>query len=107
MDMNSVNVTGRLTADPELRYTNDGKAVTNLRLAVNGRNDRVDFIDVTAWGKVAEAVAEHKGKGDQVAVSGRITTSEWTDDDNKRQFRVGITAEDIVFLARARQKTDA
>ena len=67
MDMNSVNITGRLTDAPTLRYTADGKAVANLRVAVNGRNDRVDFIDVTVWGKPAEAVAEHKTKGTRSA----------------------------------------
>ena len=107
MDMNSVNLTGRLTDDPVLRYTTDGKAVTNFRVAINGRNDRVDFVDVTVWGKTAEAVAEHKGKGDQIAVSGRITTSEWTDDDGKRHFRTGVTADEVNFLAKARNKVEA
>jgi hypothetical protein len=49
VDMNNVNLTGRLTDEPTLRYTNDGKAVANLRLAVNGRNDHVDFLDITVW----------------------------------------------------------
>ncbi len=106
MDMNSVNITGRLTSAPELRHTGNDTAVTTMRLAINGRNDRVDFIDVTVWGKLGEAVAEHKSKGDQVAVSGRITTSEWTDNDDQRHVRVSITADEVVFLARARQTTD-
>ena len=107
MDMNSVNLTGRLTADPELRYTADGKSVVNMRIAVNGRNERVDFIDITVWGKPAESVAEHKTKGDQVAISGRLTTSDWTDDDGKRHFRTGVTAEEVNFLAKARQRAEA
>ena len=105
MDMNSVNLTGRLTADPELRYTNDHTAVVHIRVAINGRNDRVDYIDVTVWGKAAEAVAEHKSKGDQVAVSGRLTTSEWTDDHGQRHFRTGVTADEVNFLAR-KQKVE-
>jgi single-strand DNA-binding protein len=107
MDINSVNLTGRLTDDPTLRFTNDAKAVATLRIAINGRNDRVDFIDVTVWGKTAEAVAEHKGKGDQVAVSGRLTTSDWTDNDGKRHYRTGVTADEVIFLARAKQNTAA
>ena len=108
MDMNSVNLTGRLTANPELRYTaTDAKAVVNFRLAINGRNDRVDFVDVTAWGKVAEAIAEHKSKGDQVAVSGRITSSDWTDDQGGRHFRTTVTADEVNFLAKARNKVEA
>jgi single-strand DNA-binding protein len=107
MDMNSVNLTGRLTADPELRSTADGKTVLNMRVAINGRNDRVDYIDITVWGKGAEAVGEHKSKGDQVAITGRLTTSEWTDDAGKRQFRTGVTADEVNFLARAKQKAEA
>ncbi len=106
MDMNSVNVIGRLTADPELRFTENSVPVASLRIAVNGRNDHVDFIDVTAWGVLAETVVEHKGKGDQIAVTGRITTSEW-DVDGDRRFRAGITADNIVFLARVRQPADS
>ena len=106
MDMNSVNITGRLTASPELRYTNDAKPVASLRVAINGRNDHVDFVDVTVWGKLAETVAEHKSKGDQLAVSGGITSSEW-EHDGDRRYRTAITAEEIVFLARARQNAEA
>jgi len=106
VDMNSVNVIGRLAADPELRYTENSVPVANLRIEVNGRNDRVDFIDVTAWGVLAETVVEHKTKGDQIAVVGRITTSEW-EVDGDRRFRTGITADNIVFLARVRHPADA
>lgn len=107
MDMNSVNLTGRLVDDPTLRFTNDGKAVANLRVAINGRNDRVEFIDITVWGKAAEAVAEHKGKGDQIAVTGRLTSSDWTDSDGQRHFRTSVTADEVNFLAKARQKAQA
>jgi single-strand DNA-binding protein len=104
VDMNSVNLTGRLTAHPELRYTADNKAVCNLRVAINGRNERVDYVDVTAWGKVAEAVAEHKAKGDQIAVTGRITSSEWTDDHSNRHFRTSISADEVNFLSKAKAR---
>ena len=107
MDMNSVNLTGRLTDAPTLRYTNDNKPVATLRIAVNGRNDRVDFIDITIWGKPAEAVAQHKNKGDQIAVSGRLTTSDWTDNTGQRHFRTLVTADEINFLAKAQPKTEA
>ena len=107
MDVNSVNLTGRLTDAPTLRYTADGKAVANLRVAVNGRNDRVDFIDVTVWGKPAEAVAEHKDKGDQIGVTGRLTSSDWTDDSGQRHFRTGVTADEVTFLQKKTQKVEA
>jgi single-strand DNA-binding protein len=78
-----------------------------MRVAINGRNDRVEFIDVTVWGKSAEAVAEHKGKGDQIAVTGRLTSSDRTDQDGKRQFRTAVTADEVTFLARAKTKSQA
>lgn len=107
MDMNSVNLTGRLVDDPTLRYTSDNKAVANVRVAINGRNERVEFIDITVWGKAAEAVAEHKGKGDQIAVTGRLTSGEWTDKEGQRHFRTSVTADEVNFLAKARQQTPA
>ena len=107
MDLNSVAFTGRLTAHPELRYTNDGKAVLSMRVAINGRNDRTDYIDVTVWGKHAETVAEHKTKGDQVSVAGRLTSNDWTDADGQRHFRTFVTADEDHFLARAKQKVEA
>ena len=70
MDINSVTFSGRLSDVATLRYTADGKAVANLRVAVNGRNDRVDFIDVTVCDKAAEVFAEHEAKRDQVASPG-------------------------------------
>ena len=101
-----VTIVGNLTADPELRYTHDAKAVLNMRVAINGRNDRVDYIDVTVWGKGAEAVGEHKSKGDQVAITGRLTTSEWTDDAGERHFRTGVTADEVNFLDTPRLRTN-
>ena len=106
MDMNSVNLIGRLTADPEMRFTENSIPVANLRIAVNGRNDHVDFIDVTAWGPLAETIVEHKGRGDQIAVTGRITTSEW-EKEGTRHFRTGVTADTVTFLARVRQNAEA
>jgi single-strand DNA-binding protein len=107
MDLNTVTITGRLTATPELRYTNDAKPVANLRVAVNGRSDRTDFIDVTVWGKPAETVAEHKAKGDQIGITGRLTTSEWTTDDGARHWRTSVTADEVVFLDTPRLRTNS
>ena len=74
--MNNVSLIGRLTRDPELRYTkgDDPKAVTRFTVAVNRRfnRDKADFIGCQAWGKLADIVAEHCTKGSQVGVVGRI-----------------------------------
>lgn len=101
--MNSVSLIGRITRDPELRYTAQGTAVVNLRLARNERHGEKDqplFVDVTVWSKQAECCAAHKKKGDQIAVSGRLEYSEFTDNEGRKQSRLRIVAHSVEFLAR-------
>lgn len=103
--MNNVSIIGRLGQDPELRETTSGKNVANFSVAVENRfrdSGEPDWVAVEVWGKTAEAVAEHKKSGDQVAITGRITTSKWTDagtgDNRSRTF---ITADTVDFLHNA------
>jgi|ERR1044072_718618 single-strand DNA-binding protein len=83
----------RVVADPELRFTPSGVAVANVRLVANSRkkegdtwvDDKVLWINGSAWDKMAENIAESVSQGDLVLVQGQIQTREWTDkDDNKR-----------------------
>ena len=87
--MNSCIFTGRLTADPETRYTNDGKAVTTFHLAVDdgfGDNKTTSFLRMVLFGKTAESAEKYLSKGRKVAVMGRAKQKSWTDKDgNKRQ----------------------
>ena len=87
--MNSCIFTGRLTADPETRYTNDGKAVTTFNLAVDdgyGDNKTTSFFRIVLFGKTAESAEKYLSKGRKVAVMGRAKQNSWTDKDgNKRQ----------------------
>ena len=87
--MNSCIFTGRLTADPETRYTNDGKAVTTFNLAVDdgyGDNKTTSFFRMVLFGKTAESAEKYLSKGRKVAVMGRAKQNTWTDKDgNKRQ----------------------
>ena len=101
--MNSVNLIGRLTKDPELRYTPNGNAVCTLRLAVtrrkrNGDDQGAVFIDVVSFGSRAEAVAEHMTKGRQVAVSGRLEYQEWKAQDGSPRSRHEVIGEQVQFL---------
>lgn len=101
--MNTVSIIGRLTKNPELRFTSKGTAVANFRLARNervGEKEQPLFVDVTAWGKLAETINAHKKQGDQVAVSGRLEYSEFTDSEGRRQSRLRIVAHSVEFLAR-------
>lgn len=99
--MNDVSLIGRLTRDPELVTTQGGTEICNVRLAIDRRaQDGAVYADVKCFGKQAAAVAKHKGKGDQVAVSGRLELDEWETEAGKRS-RLYVVAERVEFLGRA------
>lgn len=86
--MNSVNLIGRLTSDPELRRLESGMSVCNMRIAINGiRENEVTYIDVVSFEKQAEACAKHLSKGRKVGVSGRLSHSEWDADDGSKRSK--------------------
>lgn len=101
--MNKVNLLGRLTKDPDLRYTQSNNvAVCNFTLAVNRRvskdgEKQADFISIQAWQKTAEFVEKYFKKGQQVAVSGRISTRTWEDDGGIKRYVTEVTAEEVFF----------
>lgn len=99
---NTTTLTGNLTRDPELRFTTSGRAVANFGLAVNRRyqqngewQDSVSFLDVTAWGDLAENIAASTGKGDRVTVTGRLEQNTWETDDGDKRSKVEIVANDV------------
>jgi len=102
--MNSINLTGRLTADPEMRTTHSATAVTEFRLAVQRRRSRdgedrgAVYVDVVCFGGLAESVAEYLVKGRQVAVHGRLELDEWENDEGERRSRHKIVADEVEFL---------
>jgi single-strand DNA-binding protein len=108
--MNSVNLTGNLTSDPELR-TSDTGSVVKLRVAVQRRRGRdgeekgADFVDITAFNNLADNCAKYLAKGRKVAVVGRLHHSEWDSDDGHRQ-RLEVIADNVEFLS-ARQTEEA
>jgi len=100
--MNSINLTGRLTADPELRNTGNGTQVANLRVAIqrprkDGEDQGADYVDVTVFGRQAETCAQYLAKGRKVAVSGHLHHSEWESDNGRRQ-KLEVTASNVEFL---------
>ena len=102
--MNSITLTGRLTADPEMRTTHSATAVTEIRLAVQRRRSREGedrgavYVDVVCFGGLAESVAEYLVKGRQVAVSGRLELDEWEATDGSRRSRHKVVADEVEFL---------
>ena len=90
---------GRLTRAPELRHTGTGKAVVSFTLAVDRDfGDRqTDFIDCVAWGGTAEFTARNIGKGQRVAVSGRLQIREWTDKEGNNRRAAEVIVSNIYF----------
>ncbi len=109
-DMNTVNLVGRLTRDPEQR---GGGAVTSFRLAFTSREkqgdewgDKSNFIDVVAFGRTGETVFSYCTKGRRVGVSGRLSWREWESDAGKRQS-IEVVANDVYFLDSAGERPAA
>jgi single-strand DNA-binding protein len=105
--MNSVFLSGNLTRDPEVRYTPNGTAVASFGLAVNNRKKQGDqwvddpcFIDVTAFGKMAEMIGESFDKGTSVVVEGRLQYRTWEANDGTKRNKHEIIAELIKPIAR-------
>lgn len=102
--MNKILLVGRLTKDPELRYTQSGIAVASFTLAVNRRfpnqnGDReADFINCVAWQKAAEFVANYFKKGQQMALEGRLQVRSYEGNDGQRRWVTEVVAEQIEFV---------
>lgn len=106
--LNRIILIGRLTKDPDLRYTPNGVAVAKFTLAVDRRQvkDRekeTDFIDVVAWQKLAENCANYIGKGRLVAVDGRLQIRSYDDNQGIRRKAAEVVAENIKFLDKAKE----
>ncbi|ABW31453.1 single-stranded DNA-binding protein [Acaryochloris marina] len=70
--MNTVNLIGRLTADPQMRYFEFGKVIAKFHLAINRTKDETDFFEIEAWEKTAEVIGQYCQKGSQIGVSGSL-----------------------------------
>jgi len=102
--LNRVILIGRLTRDPELRYTASGVAMTTFSLAVdrnyvNQQGERgTDFIRITVWRKLAETCANHLGKGRLVAIEGRVQTRSYETPEGQKRTITDVVADDVRFL---------
>ena len=101
--LNHIVIMGRLTRDPELRYTQSNTPVASFRVACErdrapqGQERQTDFIDCVAWRNTAEFVSKHFQKGGMIIVSGRLQIREYTDKDGNRRTAAEIVAENIHF----------
>lgn len=98
--MNSVCLIGRLTWDPELKYTKDGTAICEFSIAVDrrGKSDEADFFDCVAWRGVGESVASNLGKGRLVGVSGYLRQERWQNTEGQNRSKVTVQANEVKFL---------
>lgn len=103
--LNKVFLIGNLTKDPEVRYTPAGKAVGDLRMAVNRKfktadgqeRDETCFVGIVVWGRQAETCGEYLHKGSPVMVEGRLQYEEW-EKDGKKNNRLRVVAERVQFM---------
>lgn len=102
--MNKVLLIGRLTRDPELRYTSNNIACAEVDIAINnGKNDNgeerpADFIRVVFWDRLAENLSKFQHKGSLIAVEGQIKIQSWDDDNGKKRYKTYVLVRNMEFL---------
>jgi len=109
-DLNQCNFIGRAGKDPEIRYSASGTAVTSFSLAVGYKYKDVEdteWVNVVAFGKLAELVGQYVNKGKQLFVSGRMQTDKWQDKDGNDRYTTKIIANTVQFLGSASDKPEA
>lgn len=104
-DLNRATIIGRLGADPELRYMQNGKAVANIRIATSERwtkdgekQERTEWHSVTAYDKLAEIIGQYLRKGSQVYIEGRLQTRKWQAKDGTDRYTTEIIASQMQML---------
>jgi single-strand DNA-binding protein len=106
--VNKVLLTGRLTRDPEMRSLASGKTVTQFSIATNeyiGQGkEKAEYHNIVTWDRLAQTCGEFLGKGQQVAVEGRIQTRSWDDDRGQRHWKTEIVANHVEMLSGRRKK---
>ncbi|EUJ45858.1 single-stranded DNA-binding protein [Listeria riparia] len=110
--INQVTIVGRLTEDPEIRFTSDDKAVVNVTLALNrfGKGRRVDyaadFIPCVIWGRQAENTVEYCQKGTLVGIIGELQTRSYTNREEKKIYVTEVLVDKIRFLNKKRESKE-
>lgn len=107
--LNKVMLIGNLGADPEMRYTPAGRAVTTFRIAVNRtwkdptsgeQQQDTQWVRIVAWAQLAEICARYLSKGRQVYIEGRLQTRSWETPDGSRRYMTEVVAQDMILLDR-------
>jgi single-strand DNA-binding protein len=111
--MNKVILMGRLTKDPEVRYTQTNNTLVasfslavNRRFAKQGEERQADFVNIVAWSKTGEFCSKYFKKGQQVGVVGRLQTRNWEDDKGQKHYITEVVAEEAYFADSKRDNND-
>ena len=112
--MNKVILMGRLTRDPEVRYTQTNNTlVASFSLAVNrrftrpGEERQADFINIVAWSKLGEFCSKYFKKGQQVGIIGRLQVRNWEDEQGQKRYVTEVVAEEAYFADSKREGADS
>ena len=104
-DLNRVILIGRLTRDPELRYTPSGTAVSSFSIANNRtyvtnneKKEQVSFFNCVAWAKTGEVIVQYCKKGQRIGIEGRLQQRSWDDQDGKKRSAVEVVVDNFQFL---------
>lgn len=106
MDLNRASILGRLTRDPEMRTTPNGRTVTSMGIATNrvwtdqsgAKQEKPEYHNCVAWGKLAEIVGQYLSKGRRVYVEGRLETRDWVGQDGVKRNRTEIILDNLIML---------
>lgn len=107
MDLNRATILGRLTRDPEVRTTPNGRSVASLSVATNRvwmnqntgtKEEKVEFHNCVLWGKLAEIAGQYLSKGRRVYIEGRLETRNWTGQDGNKRYRTEIIVDNMIML---------
>lgn len=108
--MNNVVLSGRLAADPEVKYTQTGKAVAAFNLAVNegyGDKQKTQFIPIVAWEKIAETIGNNLNKGRRVLIEGRLQVRTYDTNDGQKRRVTEVIVKSIEFLDSKQKKQES
>ncbi len=109
MNLNRAQIIGNLTRDPETRTTPNGQTVANFSVATThvwkdaagAKQEKPEYHNIVAWGKLAEICQQYLGKGRKIFVEGRLQTRDWEGQDGVKRYRTEIVAENMIMLDRA------
>src|SRR5574343_1663854 len=98
-DLNQFTCTGRLGAQPELKFTQSGKAVATISVAISGiKKDETTWLTATFWEKQAEILSQYCSKGDKVGLTGRLVERKWNDNEGKERRKIELQVGQLVLL---------